>query len=55
MNSDWQLAATSTFDLGWDQMIVLAGEDGANARLLHFGLLFTAKAEPRDHAAFSAQ
>lgn len=54
MKSQWQLAETATFDLGYDQMIVLAGQAGTSARLLYFGLLFTAKADPRDHAPFSA-
>jgi hypothetical protein len=30
MKSAWQLAATQTFNLGWDQMILLEGVNGAS-------------------------
>jgi hypothetical protein len=38
MNRAWQLTATRTIDLGWDQMILCEGQSGARPRVLFGGV-----------------
>lgn len=40
MNATWELPATQTFNLGWDQVILLEGAGQTGAKLIFAGMSY---------------
>jgi hypothetical protein len=55
MKPAWQLAATQTFNLGWDQMILFEGDHGAASQLFYRDVALTDNRDQRDHAPMAGE
>jgi hypothetical protein len=53
MKPVWQLATTQTFNLGWDQMILLEGRPGTHVKLVYRDVCLTGESDWNDEARVS--
>lgn len=51
MRSAWQLAATQTIDLGWDQLILLEDRRGSRVALFYGHVFETDESRAREQAS----
>jgi hypothetical protein len=49
MKDSWQLTATRTVDLGYEQLLILEGKPGTRVKVVFRGVLLSSDTDPRNY------